>query len=70
MTSIERCPNPQMGPSHHPDIEAFITSMCNQACHQILSFLARGVSEKPWHSKGTLFPWAQGGHVIVGVAMN
>jgi hypothetical protein len=28
--SIERCPHPQMGPSRHPDIEAFITSMCTQ----------------------------------------
>ncbi len=34
MTSIERCPNPQMGPSRHPDIEAFITSMCTQVRHQ------------------------------------
>lgn len=28
--SIERCPHPQMGRSRHPDIEAFITSMCTQ----------------------------------------
>ncbi len=41
MTSIERCPNPQMGPSRHPDIEAFITSMCNQARHHILSLACR-----------------------------
>jgi len=27
-SAIERCAQPQLGPSRHPDIEAFITSIC------------------------------------------
>ena len=26
--AIERCAQPQVGPSRHPDIERFITSVC------------------------------------------
>ena len=47
VTSIERCPNPQMGPSRHPDIEAFITSMCNQACPHHPSLSAGNVHVSP-----------------------
>ena len=36
VTAIERCPNAQMGPSRHPDVEAFITSMCTQVRHHLL----------------------------------
>ncbi|CAL8468734.1 g8274 [Coccomyxa elongata] len=28
--AMERCAQPQLGPSRHPDIERFITSVCNQ----------------------------------------
>ncbi len=34
--AIERCAQPQIGPSRHPDIERFITSVCNMV--QPLSF--------------------------------
>ena len=45
VTSLERCPNPQMGPSCHPDIEAFITSMCTQVCPRLTLSESPGISE-------------------------